>query len=397
MQMVAGVGQSTPTSAVATEVYQMALNEGFANQNATAVDEVLPENIDRAPHVTGGATLRGELTQMRRMNKWERVEAALRGTEVDRIPISLWKHYHLQDRAPGLLAEVTLALYEQFDIDLIKLTPSGLYPIQDWGATIQFGRDDDFLPLAVQPVITSAGQWEALPRLDVNTGALRRELEMIQHAGLGGAAPFLMTIFSPLNVAYKLCGDKVSGVRVFDYMRGSPRQLHAGLAVIAEVVRDYAAACLAAGASGFFFATQMASHDLMTPAEFSEFGVPYDRQVLDSLVGRSRVTMLHVCKQNLMFDLVADYPVDVLNWAALTSGTTLADARQMTAKPLAGGLSLETLLNGTEEDVLAEARQSIAQAGRTGFILAPDCVIRGPSPDANLAAARQAVEETSLA
>ena len=334
---------------------------------------------------------------MKRMNKWERVEAALHGAEVDRIPISLWKHYHLQDRSPGQLAEVTLALYRQFDIDLIKLTPSGLYPIQDWGATIQFGRDDDFLPLAVKPVISSADQWETLPKLDVHKGVLRRELETIHHvaAGLKGRAPFMMSLFSPLTIAYKLCGDKVSGERVVGWMRESPRQLHAGLTVIRDVVIEYAAACLQAGASGIFFATQMATTNLMTREEFKEFGVAYDLPVLESLIGKSRVTMLHVCKQNLMFDLTAQYPVDVINWAAFTSWTTLADARRMTDKPLAGGLSLETLLNATEKDVVAEARQAIAQVGRKGFILAPDCVIKGPTPDANLAAARQVAEETT--
>jgi uroporphyrinogen decarboxylase len=105
--------------------------------------------------------------------------------------------------------------------------------------------------------------------------------------------------------------------------------------------------------------------------------------------------MLHVCKKKLMFDLVADYPVHVINWAAATSGTTIADARKMTDRPLAAGLSLDTLLHGTEAEVKAEAHASIAAAGREGFILAPDCVVKGPSPDANLAAARQAVEETT--
>lgn len=331
---------------------------------------------------------------MRTMSKWERVEAALHKAEVDRIPISLWKHYHLQDRAPGQLAEVTIALHRQFDTDLIKLTPSGLYPIQDWGATIQFGRDDDFLPLAVQPVITSPGKWETLPRLDVNKGALRRELETIHHvaAGLDGSAPFLMTLFSPLNIAYKLCGDRVSGQQVIDHVRESPRQLHAGLSVLRDVVIEYAAACLEAGASGIFFATQMATTDLMAPHEFKEFGVAYDLPILESLWGKSRVTMLHVCKQNLMFDLVGDYPVDVIHWAARSSGTTLADARQRTDRPLSGGLSLETLLHGTAEEVWTEARDAITQAGQRGFILAPDCVVKGPTPDANLAAARQAVE-----
>jgi uroporphyrinogen decarboxylase len=338
------------------------------------------------------------------MNKWQRIRAALNNADVDRVPISLWKHYHLQDRAPGQLAQVTLALYRQFDLDLIKLTPSGLYPIQDWGAIIQFGRDDDFLPLAVQPVIQRAEDWAALPRLDVNKGALRRELETIHHvaAGLDGEAPFLMTLFSPLNIAYKLCGDKVSGEGVVDYMRHSPQALHAGLRAIRDVVIAYAAACLEAGAPGFFFATQMATHDLMTPSEFQEFGRPYDLDALESLAGssrpakrgKSRVTMLHVCKQNLMFDLVADYPVDAINWAAHTSGTGLTEARRLTDTPLAGGLSLDTLHHGSEADVLAEARQAIVEAGRTGFILAPDCVVRGPSPDTNLAAARRAVEET---
>ena len=41
----------------------------------------------------------------------ERIEAALQGAEVDRVPISLWKHYHLQDRAPKQLAEVKVMLH----------------------------------------------------------------------------------------------------------------------------------------------------------------------------------------------------------------------------------------------------------------------------------------------
>lgn len=335
---------------------------------------------------------------MKEMTKWERVQAALRGGQVDRVPISLWKHYHLQDRAPRQLAQVSIALHRQFDTDLIKLTPSGLYPIQDWGATIQFGRDDDFLPLAVHPVIEKAADWKSLPRLNVTLGALGRELEMIHHVsqGLEGSAPFMMTIFSPLNVAYKLCGDKVSGELVVDYMHQNPRELHSGLEVITDVVIEYADACLEAGASGFFFATQMANSGIMTRDEFREFGIPYDLKVLESLAGKSQVTMLHVCKSDLYFDLVADYPVDVINWDDRDSGTALAEARQMTKTALAGGLSLETLLNGTEEDVLAEARDAVKQVGREGFMLAPGCVIKGPSPDVNLAAARRAADETRI-
>jgi uroporphyrinogen decarboxylase len=326
---------------------------------------------------------------MRAMSKWERVEAALHGGEVDRVPVSLWKHYHLQDRAPRRLAQATVALHRQFDTDLIKLTPSGLYPIQDWGATISFGADDDAAPVAVTPTVASAAEWPALRELDVSVGALGRELETIAHlAGmLEGSAPFMMTIFSPLTIAQKLAGD-----RVVEDLRQSPRQLHAGLAIITQVVRRYGMACLDAGAPGFFFATQLADRSALSPAEYREFGVRYDLDALDAVQGRSRVTMLHVCRREIMFDLVADYPVHLINWADRAGPPSLSEARRLTARALAGGLSLETLLSGSEDDVQRETRDAIAQAGRRGFVLAPACVIRGPSPDANLAAARHAVD-----
>jgi len=327
----------------------------------------------------------------KQLTKWQRVTAAIHGDAVDRVPISLWKHYHLQDRAPRQLADATVALYRQFDTDLIKLTPSGLYFIQDWGATIRFGRDDDTAPVAAPPVITAPEQWPTLPRLNVSAGALGRELEFIHQvdAQLKGSAPFIMTIFSPLTIAYKLRGEQL-----FTDLRQSPQQLHAGLKIIREVLLEYAAASLEAGASGFFFATQLASYDVLTRAEYTEFGRAYDLDVLASVETDAPVTLLHVCRENIMFDLVADYPVQIINWSDRAAGPGLAEARRLTKTALAGGLSLETLRHGSPEQVQAEVREAIAQAGREGFILAPACVIKGSSPDANLAAARRAVEET---
>jgi uroporphyrinogen decarboxylase len=305
----------------------------------------------------------------------------------------------VQEWAPGRLAELTLELHRRFDTDLIKLTPSGFYPIQDWGAGIRFSRSDDESPEYIEPAVRSPEEWTELPRLDVNKGGLGRELETIRHlaAALDGAAPFIMTIYSPLTLASFMRWDRASRTRIIDDLREAPRQLHAGLTVIRDVVREYAAACLDAGADGFFFATQMANYGALTREEYEEFGVAYDLPILESLVGKSRITMLHVCgREELMFDLVAGYPVDVINWADRVSGPSIGEARRMTGKTLAAGLPVETLWHGTEDEVLAVAREAIAQAGRRGFILAPGCVVKGASPAANLAAARRAVEETLI-
>lgn len=335
---------------------------------------------------------------MKRMTVWERIEAALHGDEVDRIPVAMWKHWFLQDRAPGRLADLNLALQRQFDTDLIKLTPGNLTYVEDWGATIKFGTDDDQISLAVQPAVPSASCWADLPRLDVTKGALGRELETIRltAAGAGGTVPVLMTIFSPLTIAFKLCGDRIAGKRVVEDLRESPRQLHAGLARIAEVLRGYVSACLTAGADGFFFATQLAIDELLSRDEYREFGIAYDLRVLEPMQGKSRLTMLHLCKgQRLMLDLLESYPVDAISWAHGTSQPSLTEARRLTKKALATGVSLQTLHEGTESDVFAEARAAIAEAGRRGFLLAPGCVIKATAPDGNLRAMRRAAEAES--
>ena len=335
---------------------------------------------------------------MKQMNKWERIEAVLHGQEVDRIPMGFWRHFFLQEWAPRRLAELTLSFHQQFDTDLVKLTPSGIYPLQDWGPTIRFGRDDYTGPEYVEAAVLSAEEWANLPRLDVTKGSWGRELETIHHLAkaLDDTAPLLMTIYSPLTIASFLCWDRNGRDRVTQDLQDAPRQLHAGLATIREVVMDYAAACLDAGATGLFFATNMSSYDALTGAEYQEFGVTYDLPILESVAGRSRVTMLHICRKNIMFDLLAGYPVDAIHWADRAGPPTLAEARRLTGKALSGGLAVQTLLKGTEEEVMAEAREAIAQTGGRSFILGAGCVINTRTPAENLYAARHASERAVL-
>lgn len=331
------------------------------------------------------------------MTKSERVQAAINGNPVDRPPVSFWKHYHLQDQAPGLLAEITVKLQQKFDTDLVKLMPSGLYAIQDWGAGILFARNDTTKPRIIKPVITSTKDWPELPELDVWKGALRKQLEMIAQVDEKlDDVPFIMTAFSPLTIAYKLRGGQfstkegLSGELMIQDLRQSPDNLHQGLDTISNVVSNFMSACREAGASGFFFATQMANHNDLTEEEYKEFGVRYDKPILEEFQD-TEVTMLHACRENIMFDLVSDYPVDIINWADRDNNPSLAEARQKTDKTLAGGLSLDTLLNGSGDEVENEVLDAIDQVGKDKLIIAPGCVIKSGTSDANLEAARSAV------
>ena len=183
--------------------------------------------------------------------------------------------------------------------------------------------------------VKAAGDWRRLPVLDVRQGVLGRELEALRlvRAGCGPDIHVMPTIFGPLSAAKYLGRD-----RLLDDLRGSPADLHAGLQTIAHVTASFAAACLESGADAIYFATQFASQDLLSEEQYREFGVPYDRMVLDAVAGKADFVLLHAHGKRPMFDLLADYPVQVINWHDRTAGPTLAEGQQRFAGAVAGGI-----------------------------------------------------------
>ncbi len=313
---------------------------------------------------------------------WTRVLESLAGVQQKSIPVSLWKHFHLRDRAPYLLAQTTMEMYHQLQFDLIKLTPSGLYGVQDWGVGLQFGRDDDTAPTVISSPIHSPDNWLSLPILNPFAGALQRELEMCQRVRdlTEGQVPFMMTLFSPLTLAQKLAGDDV-----YIHMREEPGKLHHGLQIIRDTVVAFAQACLEIDVPGFFLATQQAQHGVLSQEEYMDFGYRYDEDVVEVIL-EAPIRMLHVCGTNIMLEKASNLEVNCISWAVGGENPTLSEARAFTDKALAGGLGLDTLARGTVQDN-ENMVKSVLEAGISpGLILAPDCVVKNSSPDRNLAA-----------
>lgn len=317
---------------------------------------------------------------------WQRVLGTLDGSDIDAVPVSLWKHYHLQDRAPRRLARITVDFARRFDLDLVKLTPSGLYGVQDWGVGMQFGRSDAQAPTVISSPIQSPADWSELAPLSPSAGALGRELEMCAYVGrlFRNEVPYLMTLFSPLTLAQKLAGDQV-----YDHLRAEPAVLHGALRVIRDTVVAYAEACLDAGVPGFFLATQQASRRILSVAEYEEFGLAYDQDVA-AAIKTAPIRMLHICGSEIMFAEASQMDVNCLSWAAGGSNPDLAQARRLTDKVLAAGLSLDTLAQGSRAECRTMVREARALAGEPGLMLAPDCVVKLESPDANLDAVVEA-------
>jgi uroporphyrinogen decarboxylase len=324
---------------------------------------------------------------MAALTKRERVFAALRGEEVDQVPVSAWGHDYLREWTAEGLAEATLEAYRRYDWDFIKVNPRASYYAEDWGGRYQPSGRTDAPPQTLATAVNSAADLRGLRPLAPSVGAYGDQLAALRliRDGLKGEAPFIQTVFSPLAVASRLAG---SNEPIRQYMEEAPQDLEAALGVIAGTLAAYARACLEAGADGLFFASvEWGSRNYISAEQYSRFGCPFDLRVLEAVQGAS-FNLLHVCRNNNRLTDVLDYPVHAFHWAATGTGNpTLTDILARTDKAVIGGVSHDsTILGSRPEDVAAEARAAIEATGGRRFLLAPGCSVAPTTPEANLRA-----------
>lgn len=317
------------------------------------------------------------------MDRRDLLQATIERRATPRIPIALWRHWPVEDQSAEALARVTLDFQQRFDFDFIKVTPSQTFVAEDLGLTgVYDGNPEGDLRKGPAPIRTLE-QWEALRPQPVDSGALARQLRCLELIGAGaGDTPFIQTIFNPLTVARCLAGPQA-----VIWRRRYPEVFQRGFDVIVETWSNFVAAVMGSGAAGIFFSTADASYQLMSEEEYRRWGRPSDLAVIGpSAVGWLNV--LHVHGDDLMFDLVADYPFQVINWHDRKAGPPLREGVARFGGAVAGGLAQwETLLNGTPEQVAQEVREAIEQTGGRGYIVASGCVTPIPVSETNIRAA----------
>lgn len=334
------------------------------------------------------------------MNKRERVEAALRGDPVDRVPVSFWGHDYLREWQPEGLAEAMLSNYHSYDWDYMKVNPRASYHVEDWGCKLRPSGNPLYGPTFTAVAVREPADWRRLRPLEPDRGVLKEQLTALRLIAqdIQQEAYFMQTIFSPLSIAKYLVGNQTQSLLAS--MADNPSALLAALEVITRTFATYAQACIETGASGIFFATTgWASTDLLTPEQYRRFGMEFDLPILDAVQRGTHLNVLHNCGSHIMFDLLADYPVHAISWAAtLPENPNLAEGKDHTKKAVMGGISEKTTLkDGPPEAVADEARRAIELTGGRRLLLAPGCSIPPQTPREHLEAVVQVVRSEKSA
>src|SRR6266702_6993962 len=173
----------------------------------------------------------------------ERVQAALVGEHVDRVPFCFWHHFKPEGSGTRM-AELTIEFFrKKFDLDIVKIMPDLPYP-------------------APEQTIMRANQWSSLPRLGLDTPMFQQQLICIRtlRAQLGPDYPLILTLFSPLTYVLRWMGKPQAEAEA----RKDPESFKEGLGIIADNLRGLMSSAIDAGASGIFFSCMGA-----TTADFS--------------------------------------------------------------------------------------------------------------------------------
>jgi len=325
------------------------------------------------------------------MSKRKRLETAISGGKVDRLPIAFWRHWPGDDQRADDLAAAHVDFQSLYDLDFIKVSPSSSFCVQDWGVeSVWEGRNPEGTRRYTRWAVNSPDDWTDLQPLDPRQGALGRQVQCLYHLGaaFGEEVPFIQTVFSPLAQAKYLCGEDSLPV----HMRQHASQLHKGLKTITETTLRFIDEAGSSGMAGIYYAVQFANYDRLSEAEYQIFGLPYDKQIMAALEGLW-LNVLHLHGPYPMFNLVKDLRVPVVNWHDRESDPDLASGLQRLKGAASGGVNRDVLLGEDPEPALAQARDAVEQTGGRRLVLGTGCVTLVTTPVGNLRKLRALVDE----
>ncbi|MGO8670836.1 MAG: uroporphyrinogen decarboxylase family protein [Capsulimonadaceae bacterium] len=305
------------------------------------------------------------------MTPRERMKAAVDGRSIDRVPYVAWHHFHLDPPAgpESGMADAEIRFYESFQPDLLKVMHDIRYE-----SIGELARPED---------------WRSIPVLEPGSGNFGLQLHTLGQirAALDPMVPMIDTVF---GVYYY--GDKLSGGRLLTHLRDDPDSVHVGLAALAESLRCYARATLDdGGCEGIYFALSGASGEGATREEYIAHFKQYDQSVLESVLDAPfNILHLHGYK-DLYFDLTHDLPAAIVCWSDRAGGPTLTEARRIHAGCIMGGIDETQFEKMTPDEIVAQSRAAIAEAGTQHFVLAPGCSVPDNASVPRLQAIRAAV------
>jgi len=318
------------------------------------------------------------------MNKREWLARWLSNETLEQIPVGFWFHFAQDELVDGFpvddLIEGHKKFFNDFQPDMIKVMTDGffMYPNREF-----------------REALTPEDLWKVKsignnhPWIEEQAAFARTMVDLF-----GREVMIFYNIFSPATTfKFVRLGDREFRSRninpdtlLADFLLEDREAAFYALNIAAQDIAALAAAVIQAGVDGIYLSTQDISDTRIDGSFHREVLFPGDCRVLEAAKSArsngSVCNILHICGyagHTNIFEHFIDYPAEIFNWAAVFENLPLGKGKKLfNNKPVIGGFANTTdglLYKGSREEIHAETKRILAEAGRTGIALGADCTL----------------------
>ena len=316
------------------------------------------------------------------MTKRDRVIHAIKGLEVDAVPVSFSVHFPKDQKFGEAAVEAHLRFFRETDTDILKLMNENLTP--DMGA-IQTPED-----------------WKQVKTMTMQDSYMQDQMELAKRV-LDLSDPDAFRI----GTLHGICASTIHPIEhrygyvevrqmLCEHLRQNKGPVLDAMKRIADVQCGLARSYVEAGMDGVYYAALGGENRFFTDEEFAEYIEPFDKQIMAAIREAGGTVMLHICKDGLNMERYASYGplADVVNWGVYEAPYSLEEGKKLFAGcAILGGLAHDrgsVLYNGNEEQIRAAVKALIEENGKEKFIIGADCTMPGDIPYAKLRAVVEA-------
>lgn len=298
------------------------------------------------------------------MDRRELLHAVLRGERTDRIPCGFWNHFPVQCHTGEAAVQAHLDYYAKVEPDMLKVMNEHMYRIE-------------------KPIST-VGDWAGLSPLPFERTGYEQYVEEFRmlRQELPKDLPLFATIHGVLVSAYHAT-EKPGNFSnpdnlVSRHLREDPETVFKALQSVVETLSELCRRLIECGADGIYYAALGGEAHRFERGFFEKYVKPLDAAMIDNIRSMGAITIMHICKENVVLPMYQGIDADVFNWAIYDCDYSLADGRKIfPGKTLLGGYDDRTglMVDGTPEEIAERAAAIVAEAGRERLILGADCTL----------------------
>ena len=334
------------------------------------------------------------------MNSYERCLAAIQFRDVDRMPTDLHNFLMCAEESgmdfgafvldDSAMAEMQINMWEEFGHDMLLIENGTAALAQALGCGVIYRKKG--APVAhttavkqledIRNLKMPADFWES-PLLKAQILTVER---LVQHfgrevflIGRGDQGPF--SLASQLYGMDRLLEDLMD--------EEAEEDVHRLLEFCTSACIAYHEKLLQLGVPMTSMGDSTAGPDVISPAMYETFAVPYEKKVIEAVHRKGGLISLHICgNATKIIDQMCNLGADVLEIDQKTDLKTAVRAAKENCA-LLGRVNPVLLSNGTQQEVKEAAERILQIVGgksTTGFILGPGCALGGDTPKENIQA-----------